>query len=44
MNTKIYKLLSGVKQGLFTLALIVFWGTAYTQASYTFNYTGSCKH
>ncbi len=38
---KNYKLLSSVKQGLFALALTVFSGTALSQVTYTFNYTGS---
>src|ERR1043166_3425071 len=40
MKRKIYKSLSSVKEGLFALALTVFSGVAYTQPTYTFNYTG----
>ncbi|WP_317899395.1 T9SS type A sorting domain-containing protein [Aurantibacillus circumpalustris] len=43
MKRKIYKLLSSAKQGLFALALTVFSGMAYSQATYTFNYTGSTQ-
>src|SRR4051812_31057929 len=43
MKRKIYKLLSGAKQGLFALALTAFSGTAYSQATYTYNYTGSVQ-
>ena len=43
MKRKIYKLLSGTKQGLFALALIVFSGTAYSQVTYTLNYTGAVQ-
>src|SRR5262245_41461398 len=41
---KIYKLLSNTKQGLFALALTVYAGTAYSQASYTLNYTGTVQN
>ncbi|WP_317899087.1 glycine-rich protein [Aurantibacillus circumpalustris] len=43
MKRKIYKLLSSVKQGLLVLALTVFSGTAYSQTTYTFSYTGSVQ-
>src|SRR5688572_8206070 len=43
MKIKIYKLLSILKQGLFALALTVFSGTAYSQITYTLNYTGSVQ-
>jgi hypothetical protein len=43
MKRKIYKLLSGVKQGVFALALTVFSGTAYSQTTFTFNFTGNVQ-
>ncbi|WP_317898461.1 glycine-rich protein [Aurantibacillus circumpalustris] len=43
MKREIYKLLSSAKQGLFALALTVFWGVAHSQATYTLNYTGSIQ-
>ncbi|WP_317896714.1 T9SS type A sorting domain-containing protein [Aurantibacillus circumpalustris] len=43
MKIKIYKLVSNVKQGLLALALTVFSGTAHSQATYTFSYTGSAQ-
>jgi hypothetical protein len=43
MKRKIYKLLSSTKQGFFALALTVFSGIAYSQTTYTFNYTGSTQ-
>lgn len=43
MKRKMYKLVSGAKQGLFALALTVFSGAAYSQTTYTFNYTGSTQ-
>jgi hypothetical protein len=43
MKRRIYKLLTGAKHGLFALALTVFSGTAYSQTTYTFNYTGSTQ-
>src|SRR5687767_1069515 len=42
MKTNIYKLLSGAKQGLFALALVVS-GSAHSQLSYTFAYTGAVQ-
>ncbi|WP_317896713.1 T9SS type A sorting domain-containing protein [Aurantibacillus circumpalustris] len=42
MKRKIYKLLLGAKQGLFALSLLVA-GMAYSQTTYTFNYTGSTQ-
>lgn len=42
MKRNIYNVLSGVKQGLFTLAATVFLGTAYSQ-TYTLSYTGSVQ-
>ncbi|WP_317897581.1 beta strand repeat-containing protein [Aurantibacillus circumpalustris] len=43
MKIKIYKLLSSAKQALFALVLTVFSGTAYSQATYTLNFTGSAQ-
>ena len=43
MKTEIYKILSGVKWALFTLALILFSGTAIAQTTYTFSYTGTLQ-
>jgi hypothetical protein len=43
MNRKIYKLLSGTKQVLSGLALTVFSGTAFSQNTYTFNYTANVQ-
>jgi len=43
MKRKIYKLFSGAKQGFFALALTVFSGTAYSQTTYTFSYTGNTQ-
>src|SRR5688572_12063840 len=43
MERKIYKLLSGTKQGLLAFALTVFLGTAYAQQTYTFSYTGAVQ-
>ena len=43
MKTKIYKLLSRVKQGLLALVLSVLSGTTYAQTTYTFSYTGSVQ-
>ncbi|WP_317898458.1 glycine-rich protein [Aurantibacillus circumpalustris] len=43
MKRKIYKLLSSTKQGLFALAFTVFSVAAYSQATYTFNFTGSTQ-
>ncbi len=40
---KNYKLFSSAKQILFAVALIVFSGNALSQATYTFNYTGSSQ-
>jgi hypothetical protein len=40
---KIYKLLSGTRQGLFALTLTVISGAAISQASYTFNNTGAVQ-
>ncbi|MDI1355969.1 MAG: glycine-rich protein [bacterium] len=42
MKRKIYKLVSGAKQGLFALALVVS-GTAHSQLSYTIAYTGAVQ-
>jgi hypothetical protein len=43
MKRKNYQLSSSAKQGLFALALAVFSGTAYSQTTYTFSYTGSTQ-
>ncbi|WP_317897257.1 glycine-rich protein [Aurantibacillus circumpalustris] len=43
MKRNIYKLLSSTKQGLFALGLTVCSVTAYSQTTYTFNYTGSTQ-
>ncbi|WP_317897580.1 glycine-rich protein [Aurantibacillus circumpalustris] len=43
MKRKIYKLLSSTKQVLFALAFTVFSAAAYSQATYTFNFTGSTQ-
>src|SRR5436189_2269584 len=43
MKRKIYKLSSAAKQGLLALALTILWATAYSQTTYTFNYTGSIQ-
>ncbi|MES2680898.1 MAG: T9SS type A sorting domain-containing protein [Bacteroidota bacterium] len=43
MKTKINNILSGTKQALFALAFTVFFGTAYSQTTYTFSYTGSVQ-
>ena len=43
MKKNIYSLLSGAKQGLFALALILFSVTAYSQVTYTLSYTGSVQ-
>ena len=43
MKRKIYKLLSSAKPGLFALALTVFSVKAYSQTTYTLNYTGSSQ-
>jgi len=43
MKRKIYKLLSSAKRGVFALVLTVFSGTAYSQATYTLNFTGSVQ-
>lgn len=43
MKQNIYKLLSNAKQGLFALAMTAMSGTAYSQASYTLNYTGGVQ-
>ena len=43
MKRKIYKLLSSAKQGLFAFALTLFSFTAYSQVTYTLNYTGSVQ-
>jgi hypothetical protein len=40
---KIYKLLSGARQGLFALTLTLFSGTASSQMTYTFSYTGAIQ-
>jgi hypothetical protein len=40
MKRKIYKLLSSARLGCSALALTVFSGTAISQSTYTFNYTG----
>src|SRR5437870_5726378 len=40
METKIYQVFSSAKQVFFALALCVIWGAAYSQTTYTFNYTG----
>src|SRR5438105_1481436 len=43
MKRKILKLLSGAKQELFALALILLCGSLFSQTTYTFNYTGSSQ-
>jgi hypothetical protein len=43
MKINFYKLVSSAKQSLFALVLTVFLGTAYSQTTYTFNYTGSIQ-
>src|SRR5687767_2659959 len=43
MRRNIYKLLSNMKQGLFAFALTVFSGMAYSQTSFTFNYSGGAQ-
>jgi hypothetical protein len=43
MKTKIYRILSGAKEGLFALAWVVLPGTVCSQATYTFNYTGAIQ-
>jgi hypothetical protein len=43
MKRKIIKLSAFAKQGLYALALAVFSGPAYSQTTYTFNYTGSTQ-
>jgi len=43
MKTKIYKLASSTKHGFFALVFAVFSGTVYSQATYTFFYTGSVQ-
>jgi hypothetical protein len=43
MKRKTYKLPSSAKKGLFALALTVFSGTAHSQTTYTFSYTGSTQ-
>ncbi|PBQ32069.1 hypothetical protein CNR22_09900 [Sphingobacteriaceae bacterium] len=43
MKTKLNKFLSGSKQGLFALVLTLFSFTMHSQATYTFNYTGSTQ-
>ncbi|WP_317897837.1 glycine-rich protein [Aurantibacillus circumpalustris] len=44
MKKNIYKLFSNAKRGFFALALIIFLGTAYSQTTYTFVYTGSSQN
>jgi hypothetical protein len=43
MKRKIYKILTGAKQALFTLALFALSGTICSQTTYTFNYTGATQ-
>src|SRR5262245_52125819 len=43
MTRKIYKLLSSAKQGLFALALTIFWYTTYSQAIYNYSFTGGVQ-
>src|SRR5690606_24438279 len=43
MKRKIYNLISSAKQGLFVLALAVMPSLVYSQAVYTFSYTGSVQ-
>ncbi|WP_317897256.1 glycine-rich protein [Aurantibacillus circumpalustris] len=43
MKRNIYKLLSSTKQGLFALGLTVFSAAAFSQTTYTLNYTGSVQ-
>ncbi|PBQ32068.1 hypothetical protein CNR22_09895 [Sphingobacteriaceae bacterium] len=43
MKVNIYKFLSGTIKVICTLALILFSSTVYSQATYTFNYTGSTQ-
>src|SRR5688572_15124199 len=43
MKRKIYNLMSRVKQTLFVIALTVFSGAVYSQATYTLMYTGSTQ-
>lgn len=43
MREKIYKLLSGARQGSFSLAFTMLFGAAYSQTTYTFSYTGSSQ-
>ncbi|WP_317899913.1 glycine-rich protein [Aurantibacillus circumpalustris] len=44
MKRKIHKLVSSTKHGLFALTLTLFSGTAYSQTTYTLNYTGSVQN
>jgi hypothetical protein len=43
MNRKIYKILSGAKQGLIALVLAMSCGTTNSQSTYTLNYTGGIQ-
>src|SRR5690606_34674787 len=43
MKRKIYKLLSSAKQGLFAFVLASIPSLCYSQATYTYNYTGAIQ-